>query len=74
MTNKDTIREIVRTTIFNHPPECIFHPNALENILKNVDERNMNLHDVYFLDELGELIQAEEIYCPHEGIDKRNEK
>jgi len=69
------IAEIVRTAIHNHSKRgCVFTPNAVENVIAKWN--GANFRDVYeFLAEdfLVEAIGEEEIYCPHEGIDKRSE-
>jgi len=64
------IREVVEMVIRNHPKECIFTPNAVGIIIsgslhcKNTEE---------IIDYLEEAIQKQEIYCPHEKIDRRKE-
>lgn len=69
------IADIVRTTIQNHPKDCVFTPNAVENIIAkfNISGRSGDYHSHGMEDCLAELIMAEEIYCPHEGIDRRQE-
>jgi hypothetical protein len=70
------IAEIVRITIFNHPPECVFAPNAVENIIAKWRVSNLSGDQSYspaLLYFLEDAIMAEEIYCPHEGIDRRSE-
>ncbi len=68
------IEEVIRTTILNHPKDCIFTPDAVKNIIAKW--KVSGFRDVYEFgaeDFLVEAIMAEEIYCPHEGIDKRPE-
>jgi len=68
------ISEIVRTSIRCHPKECVFTPDAVEKIVAKWEASNFI--DIYSFgadDFLAEAIMAEEIYCPHEGIDRRQE-
>jgi hypothetical protein len=70
------IRNIVETTLRNHPPDCIFHPNAVDNVIKKVLGKSFIVSaegpiGITLEDFLVEAIEAEEIYCPHEGIDRR---
>ncbi len=64
------IREIVQTAIRNHPPACQFVPNVVDRIMDSAPP-------LYGADEAIEwivaAIKAHEIYCPHEGIDRRAE-
>ena len=67
--------DLVTTTIRNHPKDCVFTPNAVENIMAKWSASKISqdayCHDV--IDFLEAAIKAEEIYCPHEGIDRRSE-
>ncbi len=68
------IREVIRTAILCHPKNCVFTPDAIESII--VKWKASGFRDVYEFgaeDFLAKAIMAEEIYCPHEGIDRREE-
>ena len=65
--------EILRTAIFNHPKECIFTPNAIESIMAKCKSANFDIYSPFALDFLADAFEAEEIYCPHEDIDRRQE-
>ena len=66
------IEEIIRLVITNHPKDCIFHPNVVQNVIAIVvaidPQTTEDLMDV-----LEAAITSNEIYCPHEGIDRRKE-
>jgi hypothetical protein len=75
-----SLREIVKIVLQNHPKDCIFHPDALENIMQELDGNTtcprIVGRDFYDFDVVGDIeraIKRQEIYCPHEGIDKRKE-
>ena len=69
-----TIDEVVRTAIRCHPKDCVFTPNAIENVVAKWNAENfLDIFSPFAIDFLEEAIKAEEIYCPHEGIDKRSE-
>lgn len=71
---QQNLREIVQIVIQNHPRDCVFKPNAVQNILDAADEAAVSLSDSNTLiDFLEAAIREQEIYCPHEGIDKRAE-
>lgn len=62
------IREIVELVIKQHPKECIFHPDAVHNIVSNMPLYRSNDE---LIDYLASAVREQEIYCPHEGIDRR---
>ncbi len=70
------IRDVVCTALHCHPRDCVFDPNALDNIMAKFAQRygsdSVHPYDLGILDFLAEAIQFEEIYCPHEGIDRRD--
>lgn len=66
------IETIIQTVIANHPKDCIFHPDTVKNVVALVEARNpQTAKDLINL--LSDAITAHEIYCPHEGIDRRKE-
>lgn len=70
------IKDVVETTIRNHPKDCIFHPNAVANIMAEISEQKFDANQngqYQLIDALVISIQRQEIYCPHEGIDRREE-
>lgn len=72
--NTVTLRSLVETVIRMHPKECIFAPGAVDRIVGKmwgIDATGR--YTPVFLDMLTEAVLAEEIYCPHEGIDRRKE-
>lgn len=59
----------------NHPPDCVFAPNAVENIIEYV-ARETNLGETGHSELVNRLVEGfelNEIYCPHEGIDRRDQ-
>jgi hypothetical protein len=69
-------REIAEIVIRDHMArgECLFAPNAAENIAYGVIAdvwSRADKEDV--INVLVRHIKAAEIYCPHEGIDRRAE-
>jgi len=77
MKFETSIREIIATTIANHPKDCVFRPDAVEGAVQWLKE-NSHLEldgssSESIIDELIKAIQSQEIYCPHEGIDRRQE-
>lgn len=67
--SKVSTKEIVETVIRNHPKDCIFAPGAVENICTGLA---MAKDETEFLDMCERLLVENEIYCPHEGIDRRH--
>lgn len=64
------VRSVVLTTIRNHPPECMFAPNTVEEIVSGAPKYATDSEMIdYIACEMGKR----EIYCPHEGIDRRLE-
>ena len=52
-----------------HPKECIFVSDAVNVIVSRVDQfakKEDIVNQIYY------AFQDAEIYCPHEGIDRRN--
>lgn len=64
------IEDIIKTVIANHPKDCIFHPDVVQNVMAVVQATKPHTAEslVYVLED---AITNNEIYCPHEGIDKR---
>jgi hypothetical protein len=57
-----------------HPKVCVFTPNAAENIIAKWKASGYgSVHDFGAIDFIEAAFKAEEIYCPHEGIDNRAE-
>lgn len=79
MPNKFSLalREIITIAIRNHPRHCTFKPNAVDGAMKWLEEngpfRFEGKISESLLDQLVAAVQSQEIYCPHEGIDKRSE-
>jgi hypothetical protein len=74
--NHPNVAEITRTVIRNHPKDCVFTPNAVENIVAKWNALKISGNQAYspmFEDFMVDALLAEEIYCPHEGIDRRSE-
>ncbi len=65
------LKDIVITTMRNHPRDCIFAPGAIERIVAGAPSQDY--YDFGVVDYLEKAFKAEEIYCPHEGIDRREE-
>jgi hypothetical protein len=55
----------------NHPKDCIFKPGAIDRITVRGEAALASGQKLIDAIEAGFL--EEEIYCPHEGIDKRAE-
>lgn len=64
------LRNIVTTTLMNHPDSCIFVSNAVEKIVAEVAAK-MPRDRNQTIDMLVDAVKRHEIYCPHEGIDRR---
>lgn len=65
---KPDVRDIVITVLRWHPPECIFADGAVDRVVA----KTANITDQKeLIAALEREIKAEEIYCPHEGIDRR---
>lgn len=70
------IEEMVDTIFRNHPEDCFFTPNARENIIKKLKEYTYNNHSMSqkeFAKAVDTAFKDEEVYCPHENIDRREE-
>ncbi len=66
-----SVFEIVQTTIRNHPADCIFAPNAAGNVTAAILAANPK--DIgEFVDICEKQLIENEIYCPHEGVDRRH--
>ena len=64
------IEDIIKTVIANHPKDCVFHPDVVQNVMAVVQTINPQTTDG-LINVLEAAITSSEIYCPHEGIDKR---
>lgn len=66
------LREIVDTCLRNHPKECLFEENAVDKIMADIEERITDGSSAEeIIDVLEPAIKNREVYCPHEGIDRR---
>lgn len=65
--------EIVDTIFANHPRDCVFAPGARERIIAHVESHSRMGIRIEVIDLLEAAFKPEEIYCPHEGIDRRAE-
>jgi len=64
------VSDIVDSTFYAHPKDCIFADGARDRIIAKC----VNVHGKSeLIDALEAAFKAEEIYCPHEGIDRRAE-
>lgn len=70
---KPNISEIVRIALYNHPKDCIFTENAYEMIIVELEsDPELFAHgESILIDKIEEAIRRQEIYCQHEGIDRR---
>lgn len=66
------LRDIIRTTLRNHPADCLFAEDA-ENKIFEQCEPFINQEPELLIDTIVCAIKSQEIYCPHEGIDRREE-
>lgn len=71
--NTPNVREIIETVIRNHPQDCIFAPGAVDRVVIGAWKLGPKATEAELLDYLSGAIGKEEIYCPHEGIDRRAE-
>lgn len=71
------LRTVVQEVMDKHPKDCIFTPNAVENIVASVMAERLSdpryWYSPSWVLSLERAFRAEEIYCPHEGIDRRAE-
>lgn len=65
------IREIISTVLAVHPKDCVFVSDAENVIYNQVRSKVTSFSDDNFVDVLTQAFHDAEIYCPHEGIDKR---
>ena len=65
------IEEIIKIVIANHPKDCIFHPDIVQNVIAIVEAINPQTTEG-LINVLETAIGQNEIYCPHEGIDRRS--
>jgi len=72
------LREIIETAINNHPKECVFNDDPVNGALQYLKDRGPTVYDGNFqeqlIDLLVEAVQSQELYCPHEGIDRRGQR
>jgi hypothetical protein len=66
------VREIVVTAMRCHPKNCVFKAGAVERIVKRGEDSLLTNREK-LIDAIEQGFLEEEIYCPHEGIDKRAE-
>ena len=78
--SNDAIRDIVEASIRNHPNDCIFRVDTVQFVIDWV-EHQYNLYKdwpeisdrkEFYIMEIAMALGQCEIYCPHEGIDKRD--
>jgi hypothetical protein len=70
----ERIRDIVLIAMNNHPKNCIFAPNAVEKIIAaGIKTIRVSEDEKILEDALVVAFEENEIYCPHEGIDRRKE-
>jgi len=66
------IENIIKAVIVYHPKDCIWHPDTVQNVMAVIRAINpQTMEDL--IDLLEVTIVQNEIYCPHEGIDRRKE-
>lgn len=70
MVGTSVVRDIVRTVIKNHPKDCVFAPNAVDNVCAALARVKTPAE---FLNVCERTLKENEIYCAHEGIDRRAE-
>lgn len=62
------VRDIVATTIHNHPKDCVFKSGAIDRATMNIF--NAAPAPESLIDVIECAIRDEELYCPHEGINR----
>lgn len=67
------IIELVDCMFRIHPPECVFAPGARERIIAALEAAATGGGREASLIALATAFRAEEVYCSHEGIDRRAE-
>lgn len=68
-------REIIEITIRNHPAKCIFRENTVDYCTKHMERFYHLEKNIYKnLDELARVLGECEIYCLHEGVDRRENR
>lgn len=73
MESPATIREVVETALKNHPKQCIFREDTVDYCVKHVQKNEAPYWNrSNYIDCLEEALKECEIYCPHEGIDRRD--
>lgn len=68
------LKGIIATVLYNHTRRgCLFAPGARERIFTTAAALWDKLDAGQAIGLLDELFKGEEIYCSHEGIDRRAE-
>lgn len=70
MKSRTFLSDVIETVIRNHG--CVFAPGAKERVLDRLTMEPAP-DSVALINQMTELLKAEEIYCPREGIDRRAE-
>jgi hypothetical protein len=65
------LRWIINRVVEMHPKDCVFAPDIVDLILADIPKDETDEAKLVDLIEAG--FRKYEIYCPHEGIDKRKE-
>lgn len=69
--NKQFLLDVVEVTRINHPPECIFDKDDEWIVERTMDLAGPRPSKDAILDSCTIAFREAEIYCPHEGIDRR---
>jgi len=72
--SRSLIENVASTVISRHALECVFEEDAITKITDEffrVIEKDPVLCIDVFYDLMVRCIQKYEVYCPHEGIDRR---
>ncbi len=73
MPSRTFLSDVIETVIRNHSDHgCAFAPGAKERVVTSLMMAPASDSGA-LINQMTELLRAEEIYCPHEGIDRRHE-
>lgn len=63
--------EIIEATRANHPPDCIFDKNNSWIERRTLEIAKSGIGKENIIDACVIAFKEAEVYCPHEGIDRR---
>jgi len=65
----DFIRDVVQTTINNHPRDCVFTTSAVDAAVAEIMAHSVGDREL-LTTTIERAIKNQELYCPHESINR----